>query len=213
MHIRPTESSLTLRTIASFDVSAFRTAVTNEDVRRYMHECRASVPVSPTNSKAWARGFARYPQRFVEACASRKSGDLELGLPPEVLVGTGPKGAELSEKGASSISDALTWNGRLSMLPLSMAELDAFIEFALTRSKQDLMMAMIAPDPVKKLAESADVEWDYLAPHLIWQQLAPQPVPTEDILRYHRAGIVDPLNLERAHEDELPEEYGRALDA
>lgn len=213
MNIRPTELALALRTIASFDVSAFRIAVSDEGVRQYMHECRASMSVSPVNTKAWARGFARHPQRFVEACAAREPGDLELGLPPEILVGTGEKGVRLAELGASSVSDPATWNARLAMLPLSMLELDAFIEFALTRTKQDLMMAMLAPDPVKKLAEKADVDWDSLAPHLMWQQLSENPVPTEDILRYHRAGMVDPLNLERAHTDELPDEYGRALDA
>lgn len=224
MHIRPTDSSLALRTIASFDVAAFRTAVTDEGVRRYMHECRASTQVASTNTRVWARGFARYPQQFVDACAARKAGDLELALPPEVLVGTGPKGAQLwghvSEHGeagvsvgVTQVSDALVWNARLSLLPLSVAELDAFSEFALTRSKQDLLQALMTTDPVKVLAERADVDWDSLAPHLIWQQLAPQPVPTDDILRYHRAGMVDPLNLERAHEDELPVEYGRALDA
>lgn len=212
MNIRPSDLSLALRTIASHDVSAFRIAVSDEHVRQYMHDCRAGA-LSKVNTLVWSRGFARNVEVFRTACREREPGELDLGLPPEILAGTGERGLLLAEKGASKVADAETWNARLSALSIPTPELDAFIEFALTCEPQKLMLSMLGNDPVKKLAELSDVDWETLAPHFIWRQHSDSPVPTADILRYHRAGMMDPLNLERAYQDELPDEYGRALDA
>lgn len=211
MGIRPSDLSLALRTIASYDSAAFELAVRDEAVRRYLHECRGGA-TSQTGTLAWSRGFARFPDEFRQACSVRADGELDLDLPLAILAGVGERGALLAEHGASKLADTESFVARLGALEMPMVELDGFIEFSLASDPQRLMLAMVSPDPVRKLSELSGVDWSTLAPHFIWQRLAAEPVPTEEILRYHSVGMTDPLNLERAYLDELPEEYGRALD-
>lgn len=221
--VRPYDQSLALKTIARSNDDAFRIAVLDPQVREYLISQREShFTARSILTSAWARGFAKHTEEFVAAI--HETGESPKNL--AVLTGLPPEGMELVERARRAPGVNLTeatpelMASHLSAATLNDVDVEVLYDVASLYSDQDVYRALrggsgrgVGKSPLETLLDEYDGDTTHLFVHLAYRRLGESKVPIADVLRLNAIGLVDPVTLTRAAEEDWPDEYAHALDA
>lgn len=216
--VRPYDQSLALKTIARSNDDAFRIAVLDPKVREYLISQRSQhFTARSIYTGAWARGFAKHTDEFVTAI--HETGDSPTDL--AILTGLPPEGMALVERARR----AHTVNPReatlelmashLSYATLNDVDVEVLSDVASLYTDEDVYRALrtLGKPPFESLLDEYDGDTTHLFVHLAYRRLGQSDVSVADVLRLNAVGLVDPVTLTHAAEEDWPDEYAHALDA